>query len=174
MKILCSVAKKFCRRTYYSKFECCCCWYKLIIFYNSLYWNFLNKKLRLPVNDHHKLGDKKGLQKFQATGPKRKIHFLKLWPNPGLFIICLKTGTLPHCTTDDWANIASLTWSRWAIKTGWIEYLYTELEREKSSPALGFDPLIFWPKSSSLSWFPILAVVSAIFCLLQPQLAPNW
>ena len=39
----------------------------------------------------------------------------------GSFIF-LKTGTLPHCTTDDWTNIASLLWNRWKIKTGWISY----------------------------------------------------
>ena len=110
-----------------------------------------------------------------AAGPCWICQFLffLFGPTPSSFVY-LKTSTSPQFTTDDWTNIASLTWNRWAIKTGWNRWnTLTEISREKNLlSALGFNPSTIRPKSSSLSWFPFITVVSGIFCL-QSRLAPN-
>ena len=50
------------------------------------------------------------------------------------------------------------------FKTRWNRWnTLKEISREKSWPALGFDSSTFQPKTSSLSWFPFIMVVSYVF-----------
>ena len=70
----------------------------------------------------------------------RGFFFGFFGPTPGSFVY-LKKGTLPRCTADDWTNIASLTWNKCAIKTGWNRYTLTEISKEKIFDGTGIRSL---------------------------------
>ena len=80
-------------------------------------WLGGNPQTCYPAVSGSKLGSSKCsfkcLESLSWRGTQENFFFV---PNPGSFIY-LKTGTLQHCTTDDWTNIASHSWNRWAIKT---------------------------------------------------------